>query len=139
MKKVFSIFLSVLMLAAMFHFSIATHYCGGIEIASKVSLTGKLADCGMGNPKDDFSLSETVLSKLYCENNLAFCGVYANYIPSFSFIPQACQNNIQVFAVPANYLITPLPFPFSLCANTGPPGAVGSTDVDLSDICVFRI
>lgn len=127
------------MLAAMFHFTIATHYCQGIEVATKVSLTGKLADCGMGNPKNEIPLSETILSRLCCDNNLNYCGVFANYVTTFSFVPQIFQNDIQIFAIPAKYSST---FPSGLIplnTDTSPPGTVRSTDVDLSGICVFRI
>ena len=128
-----------MMMAAMFHFSVATHYCGGIEVATKVSLTGKLADCGMGNPKSEIPLSETNISRHCCDNNLNYYGVYANYIPSFSFIPQTYHNNIQSFAITVKYSISSLSDLIPLHTDTSPPRAVRSTDVDLSGICVFRI
>jgi hypothetical protein len=138
-KKVFSIFLSVIMLVAMFHFSVARHYCSGIEVASKVSLTGKLAECGMENPQNDIPLSGTVLSRHCCDNYLNYCGIFSSYLPSFSFVPETYHFNIQDFAIPLKYSITSFLDLVPLHTDTSPPGTFRPTDVDLSGICVFRI
>jgi hypothetical protein len=50
-KKIVSISLLFLTLTALLHLSIATHYCGGMKAASKISFSGKLATCGMENDK----------------------------------------------------------------------------------------
>ena len=59
MKKFISISLTFLLLAALFHFSIATHYCGGTIAATKISLSGKLASCGMENDVENSPQSGT--------------------------------------------------------------------------------
>ena len=41
----------------MFHISVATHYCGGQIAASRVTLTGKLASCGMEGPAKGVTFS----------------------------------------------------------------------------------
>ena len=138
MKKIFSILLSIMMLAAVFHFSIAAHYCEGIEVATKVSLTGKLADCGMENPKNE-GYSGTILTRHCCDNYLSYLGVCSNYIPSFSFAPVIFHQNFEVFAIPVKYSVSSFLDLVYLHTDTSPPGAFWSTDVDLSDICIFRI
>ncbi|WP_310992484.1 HYC_CC_PP family protein [Aequorivita marina] len=47
MRKAISIFLSVLMLASSSGLAYAQHFCGGMEMASKVTLGEKELSCGM--------------------------------------------------------------------------------------------
>lgn len=140
MKKVFSISLSILMLAAMLHLSISEHYCGGKETALKVSLTGKFADCGMeGSEKELPLLPGTNLTKNCCDNVVTFCVIDSNYLPSFSFVPESYQYNFQVFAIPTGLSVNSITDLIPVYTNVSPPGALMSTNVDLSYICVFRI
>ena len=138
MKKVISISLVLFMIAAMLHFSVAVHYCGGEIASSKVSLTGKLANCGMEGLEKEFPISGTSLSKHCCDDVVTTCGLDFNYLPSLSFIPESYKYNFQVFTVPAvlsdNSCTDLIPF----YTNVNPPGVLMSTNVDLSDICVFR-
>lgn len=138
MKKVFSIFLSIIMLVAVLHFSVATHYCGGIEAASKVSLTGKLAECGM-EKSVEVPLSGTNFSRHCCDNYVIYCGINSNYAPSFSLIPDSFQDNFQILAIPVELSVNSDIDLIPLYTDTSPSAAFRSTDVDLSDICVFRI
>jgi len=53
-------------LTAILHLSVATHYCGGKIVASQISLSGKLASCGMEDDKSDspigwFNFDKTLL------------------------------------------------------------------------------
>ncbi len=139
MKKVFSISLIVLLIATMLHLSVATHYCGGIEVASKVSLTGKLAHCDMQCSEMELPLPGTNFTKQCCYDVVTFCGIDSNYTPSFTFLPESYQGNFHVFAIPTalsvNSYISLIPSYTNVC----PSGALMSTEVDLSSICVFRI
>jgi hypothetical protein len=139
MKKVFSIFFTILTVIAMLHLSIAVHYCGGKFAASKVSLSGRLATCRMENC-DNESTSEGNNLKSDCCNDLIFYyGSDNNYDPSFSFVPEFYQYNTQVFNIPVSLPIISVYSLKTLYTNVNPPGISGSTNVDLSDICVFRI
>jgi hypothetical protein len=139
MKKVISISLALLMIAAMLHISVATHFCGGKEIASKVSFTGKLANCGMERSENQVPLPWTSLSQHCCENVVIICQTDNNYTPSFSFIPESCQYNFQIFAVPPGLTANSFADLIPLYTDVSPPGALMYTCVDLSEICVFRI
>lgn len=139
MKKVFSISLSILMLTAVLHLSVATHYCGGKETASVVSLNGKLADCGMEGSEKELPLSGANVTKHCCDDVVTFCGIDSNYTPSFSFIPESYQYNYQVFAIPLALSVNSCTDLIPFYPNVSPPGVLMSTNVDLSDICVFRI
>ena len=139
MKKIFSISLLLLMLAAMFHFTVATHYCGGKVAASTVSLSGKLASCGMECTEKELPLSGTYFTTHCCDDVVTFCGIVDNYTPSFSFVTGSYQYNFQVLAVPAMLQARSHVDLSPFYTNVSPPGALRSTDVDLSGICVFRI
>jgi hypothetical protein len=121
------------------HISIATHYCGGKEVASIVSLTGKLADCGMEGSEKQLPQQGTSISNHCCDNYVTFCGISSNYSPTYSFIPESYQNNFQVLAIPVELSAKSQININPLYSNVSPPGALMSTCVDLSDICVFRI
>lgn len=139
MKKGISIALAFLIFTAMFHLTVATHYCGGKAVASKISLTGKLADCGMESRENKLPPSGTYITTHCCDDVVTYCGTDNNYTPSFSFFPNVNQYNSQIFGMTTGYpVFAPAVF-IPIYASAAPPGAMMSTDVDLSDICVFRI
>ena len=139
MKKVISISLVFLMLTAMLHLTVAIHFCGGKEAASTVSLSGKLATCGMECSEEGLPLPGTNFTKHCCDDIVTFCGIDSNYTPSFSFLPESYQYNFQVFSIPTGSPVYSIAVLKSLCTNVSPPEALMSTSVDLSDICIFRI
>jgi len=127
------------MIASVLHFSVATHYCGGQLAASKVSLTGKLASCGMESCEMKFPLQGTHFANHCCDDFVAFFEIDGNYTPSFSFIPDSYQYNFQILCIPAESPVYSCGVVKSLYTTESPPGVLMSTHVDLSDICVFRI
>lgn len=139
MKKGVSIAMALLILTAMLNLSVATHYCGGELVASKVSLTGKLANCGMEGSEKKLPLSGTNFTSHCCDDIVTSCRIGSNYTPSFSFITDSYQSNFSVFSIPAGASVHSLAVLKSLYTSTRPPGALMSTNVDLCDICVFRI
>lgn len=139
MKKGFSISLVVLMMTAVFHLTVATHYCGGKVAASTVSLSGKLATCGMECSEKELPLSGTNFTTHCCDDVVTLFGVDSNYTPSFSFVPETIRYNFQVFATPVALSVNSYTDLIPLYTYVSPPGALMSTNVDLSDICVFRI
>jgi hypothetical protein len=88
MKKVISISLTFLVLTAMLHLSVATHYCGGKIAASKISLSGKLASCGMEDDEKDLPQTDSHFASHCCDNVLVFYGINSIYFPSFSSVPE---------------------------------------------------
>lgn len=139
MRKGLSILLLLLMLSAMLHLTLATHYCGGKLASSKVSLTGKLANCGMEDSKKDLPIPGTNFTKHCCDDAVIFCGTDNNYIPSFSCAPESCQYNFHLFTLSARFSVHTFLIFKTLYTNISPPDELMSTDVDLSEVCVFRI
>ena len=139
MKRGVPIVLVLLMLAAMFHITVAEHFCGGKVAATKVSLTGKMASCGMETSERKLPLSGTSFTSYCCDDVVSYYGTDSNYTPSFSFISEPYQYNLQYFYILSEYpAYTPAVLK-SIYTDASPPGALMSTDVDLSGICVFRI
>jgi hypothetical protein len=139
MKKVISISLTFLLLIAVLHLSFATHYCGGTIAASKISLTGKLATCGMEDNVKDLPLTGLHLTTHCCDNILVCYGINSIFFPTFSFVQEPCQQHFQIFRIPANLPLTSIASIKSNCTILSPPGVSASNSVDLASICVFRI
>jgi hypothetical protein len=139
MKKVFPIPLSLLMVVAMLHISVAMHYCEGKQVATTVSLTGKLASCGMECSEKEIHLQGTNFTRHCCDDVITFCGIGSDYSPTYSFVPESYQYIFQVLAIPAEIIYSSQKEINHSYSNVSPPGALMSTKVDLSDICVFRI
>ena len=139
MKKVISISLTFLMLTAMLHLSVATHFCGGKIAASKISLTGKLATCGMNDNEKNLPPSGSHYTSYCCENVLATYGINNIYFPSFSSFHESSQMHYQVLSVSNNHNIQSLKSVNSIYTSVSPPDILFSSSVDLSDICIFRI
>ncbi len=139
MKRLISIAMVFLMLTAMLHLSIATHYCGGHLAALKVSLTGKLASCNMECAEKDSPLTGPRLIPHCCDDVVTFYAIDSNYTPSFSLVSDFYQHDLQVFAIPLALYVKSYTGLIPLYTNVSPPGALMSNSVDLSDICIFRI
>jgi len=138
-KKGISILFAFVMIATMFHFSVATHYCGGHIAASKVSLTGELASCGMEGSQKQLPPPGIYFSKHCCEDVVFSYSTDNNYIPSFFNIPDSDQYNYQSSLLTAQHAVILSIVSKSQYSDKSPPGAMRSTNVELSDICVFRI
>jgi hypothetical protein len=127
------------MVAALLHISVAMHYCEGKEVATIVSLSGKLASCGMTCSEEEIPLQGTNFTKHCCDDIVTFCGISNIYSPTYSFIPESFQYNFQVLAIPVELSAKSETEFNPIYSNVSPPGALMSTNVDLSNICVFRI
>lgn len=127
------------MLIGLVHFSVASHYCDDMGVASEVSFSGNLASCGMEDSEDILPVSGISLSSHCCDDVVAFYGIDANFIPSFSVVPELFQYSVQVLIIHDQLLVVHSPALTSLHTSVEPPGVLLSTYVDLSNICVFRI
>jgi hypothetical protein len=139
MKKFLSISFSLLILLSVMHLTISTHYCGGKIAASKVSVLGELASCGMESSVDQCRLPGKHISSHCCTNKISVFAVENNYTPSFSDFKAFSHNILQVFDIPAGSQIHTLSALSLVCTNVSPPGNFMVSAVSLPNICVFRI
>ena len=123
----------------MLHFSVATHYCDYMGVTSKVSFSGNLASCGMEYTKNSWPVNGINLSSHCCDDVVAFYGIDANFIPSFSVVAELFQYSFKALNIPNELSIVHSAALTSFYTSVDPPGVLLSTNVDLSNICVFRI
>jgi hypothetical protein len=121
------------------HISVATHYCSGREFAAKVSLSGKLASCGMEHEGIEIPLTGIYFTKQCCSDEINYCRIDNNYTPSFTFIPEYFKCTLQVYSIPDELPAISAKLIKPSFTNGDPPGVLMSTNVDLSDICTYRI
>jgi hypothetical protein len=139
MKKFFSIPLALLILLSGMHFTISTHFCGGKIAATKISITGKEASCGMTHDTKSKASSETSIASDCCENEFSVYSVDNNYSPSSFHIKEITQNILHIFYIPEGFSfhsIFPLLTKFT---NVSPPDNFAANTVNMANICVFRI
>jgi hypothetical protein len=139
MKKGISIVLLLLMLAAMLHLSVASHFCNGNLAASLVSFSGKPASCGMETDENPAPVHGIIITSHCCDNSITTLAINNFYTPTFSFVLNFFQHNFQVSGIPAILPVISSQLLTEAFRNGSPPGQTVSTNVDLSDICVYRI
>jgi hypothetical protein len=138
-KKGISILMVFLVLTSMFHLTIATHYCCGKVIASKISVTGKLATCGMEAIEEGNLETNTLIRKHCCEDVVTSYNIDNNYSPSNLFLTGIENFNINNLFIVDDFSFVLNTHSSLLFTDISPPGWLMYTDVDLSDICVLRI
>ncbi len=137
MKKLFSILFVFLILLSGMHLSIATHICGGEIAAVKWSFSGEKATCGMENTKT-YPVNHGITSNC-CHNNIAVYSIDNNYNPTSFQIKESEKNVLLVYYIPVTISFSTSVSANSLHNNSIPPNIALTSDVNLSDICVFRI
>lgn len=141
MKKVFHILIAILLLTAMLKISVAKHYCGGELAASKISITGGLATCGMDGSVESCPADSqgNHLKSPCCDDVVTYYSIDNNYTQS-----QTVTNKLYRFTTPVMKFSCPLSFQFynsssHIFTGISPPSLLALTAVDLTEICVFRI
>lgn len=138
-KKAISIIFALCVLFSGVHLTVSNHYCGGMLVDQAVSVTGKIASCGMEECEDSCPVQGDHLSSSCCQDLVYIYSVDNHFTPSTSFFTESYNYNgkiLDVAARTADHFETDVTPPYK---NEYPPGALLSTRVDLSCICVFRI
>jgi len=139
MKGILSISFVFLILLSGMRFTIATHYCCGKIAASKVSVSGELATCGMEGSEVQRPVQGKYINPHCCANNILVLAVDKNYNPSSFEFKAFTRQIVQVFQIPDDFLIHLLNAVKIVYTNGSPPGILLVSAVSLPDICVFRI
>ncbi|NJO69113.1 MAG: hypothetical protein HC830_07380 [Bacteroidetes bacterium] len=136
MKKLLSILFAILMLISGMHLSVATHFCMGELASVKLSFSGTEASCGM---EQQSCPKHSSLTSNCCQNEIAFYSIDDNYEPSSYQIKNVAKNHLKIMSIPV--IITPdifISYDTSK-SNISPPPLAMVSDVNLTDICIFRI
>jgi len=139
MKKFLSISFSLLILLSGLQLTISTHYCGGKIAASKVSVSGDLASCGMETAAGQCPSSGSHIGSNCCNTKVSVFAIDNNFPPSLSYFKLLSQNILQVFDIPVSYKNQSLSVLSLYSTNVSPPGNFMVSAVSLPGICVFRI
>lgn len=111
MKKTLSLFLAFILLFSNAGFTLATHYCGGEALMSRIMVGSEPMGCGMAGMDESDSAGQETHSKTTpcCENHYQLIEVEDDYHPS-----KLLQLNIQadyVAAFVSVYFVFPPHFP----------------------------
>jgi hypothetical protein len=138
MRKVLSIPLIILILGSGMTLNVATHYCGGVVAATRVSLSPRLASCGMEIPAVN-KLTEDAISKHCCEDKISAYSFNSNYVPSCYFIFNPDLQIVHYEYVTADYIACQALDKLVSEKIIRPPGTYINGSSVIQVICVFRI
>jgi hypothetical protein len=139
MKKLLSISFAFIILLSGMHFTIATHFCGGEIAASKVSVSGELATCGMESGDNQCPSDGQFIGSRCCNDFVSVLAVDTSYSPSYCEFKAFSLNIPQIFQVPGSFLNNSPEYINLFSINKSPPGTFLVSYVSLPTICVFRI
>lgn len=135
MKKVFIIFVTIILIASGIKVGIDRHYCCGELAGIKLTLAGKPAGCGMEGSAGAFP-GQTSAGSTCCEDQVVFYSVTGKYLPVYFRLQHPGPGNEH--PVFSNLL-------FGSSSAHGqvswvlPPGPVMKRDIPLAGICILRI
>lgn len=138
MKKVFTIAVALLLILSGMHITIATHYCGGELAATRVSVIGELASCGMAHDEESNS-SETIFKSNCCENETDVYAVDENYSTAEFHFKKIAPVILQLYYIPEGFTYHLNILHATFLANASPPDNFMANTVSMAEICVFRI
>jgi len=139
MKKFLAISIAFLILLAGMHFTVATHLCGGKIAATRVSVMGKIASCGMVHDKNSKTSPKSSLSSNCCKNEISVYSVDNNYTPSNFHFKGITQNIHLEFCLVKGFSYYSNFPSLTKYTNVSPPDNFLASAVSMADICVFRI
>ena len=138
-KKIISIQLLLLIIFSGTKLNIATHYCQNIVAAKVVSLSGKLASCGMENRSQTKS-QEDLFTRHCCDDIVRTFSIAKKYIPSsISNLQEIAREVIHIFIIPVSVFTNGEQSVYTASGETRPPGLFNACNVEQSVICIFRI
>jgi len=137
MKRVFSILIAAIMLASGMKVSIDRHYCGGQLAETKISVTGKLASCGM-ETQDHRNSNQLYFENKCCKDQLTYYSISNKFIPEhFKLSYQSAGKDIP--STPGLNVIFNSFDHYDFNIRVLPPGDGLESSVSLPQICVLRI
>lgn len=139
MKRALSILAVLLTVASVAHVSVATHYCHGVPVATRVSLSGEYASCGMEETESNCPVHGQNLDRHCCDNTMSFYGI-DNTTLNTAFQAPEVQRALNLYTIAFSQAVSNNLFnPVSEFSDTGPPQSVSIPAVDLPVICQFRL
>jgi hypothetical protein len=138
MKKLLSIPLMMLIAFSGFSLKYSAHFCQGAQVASEISLSGRIATCGMEKLSEVTSPVE-IIRKHCCDNVTTSYSTSWNYIPSVTQAPEKTVQPTFDLSLLSNYSDIGNTDDLNQAQLTKPPGSLYPNSVSLLSLCVFRI
>jgi hypothetical protein len=139
MKRIVTISLMLLIMFSGISVKIALHYCGGSFSEMKVSLSGKLATCGMEHQSGKKS-SQDLITRHCCNDIISSFSIDTNYVPSNCYsLPDLAQEINHSFILQNAMLINPEITVSAISGDKKPPGNFSPFNVEQQVLCIFRI
>ena len=137
MKKVFAILSSVVFIASFLRVSIDSHFCYGNLAATKISLNGEKASCGM-RTTDAYNSDQVSFDSKCCEDQMSFLTLNNNFLPEYFNVEKPFPvKHVMIFH---NILLSEYGFLIPDSSNSVfPPGEYSPKWLTSPEICVFRI
>jgi hypothetical protein len=137
MKTVLTIFLVFILPVSGVQVSLDRHYCGGNLTDVRISVTGKMASCGMEQTETGCTAYQVINTKC-CDDQVVFYSITSKYFPVYFQLahPTWIKN------LPPVQVNTPRAtdqYNLSLFPQVFPPGSYSCTGLSQPYICVFRI
>ena len=121
------------------HLSLATHYCGGMKAASKISFSEQKANCGMETEATKCpNHNKNQIDNDCCKDVVSVYSIEKNYNPTTFEFKQFSLNVLHVFIVPTT-IGNLAASSYLLNTNASPPDIIKASAVNIASICVFRI
>jgi len=137
MKKFFALVIAMILLASGMQVSVGLHYCGGTLADIKISVTGKLASCGMEESESGCT-AHPAIEKNCCDDQISFYSLNGNYFPEYFKLSNISAE--KGFApISGDSYIAAITFGSALVNWVLPPGDNLKQGLTLPEICVFRI
>lgn len=137
MKRVFSILIAAIMMASGMKVSIDRHYCGGQLAGKKISVTGKLASCGM-ETQEHRNSNQLSFENNCCEDQFTYYSISNKFIPERFKLSQSSARKDIPSTPGLDVIFTSLGY-YDFNIRVLPPGDELRSGVSLSQICVLRI
>lgn len=137
MKRSITILVAFILVASGMHLTIDRHYCGGRLADVRLSVTGKLASCGMEQEEQQCG-NLPAFDQKCCDDQISYLNIGSNYFPEYFSISHPVTGK-QIIPMQAGDLITEKSFQTDSYISCLPPGHLFKSRLSQSDICVFRI
>ncbi len=137
MKKALTILTVVFLLASGMQVSLDRHYCCGTLADIKISVTGKMASCGMEQSESSCP-GHAVINRKCCEDQVSFYSISSKYYPEY-FKLTLTPSERDIFPLQTGNYISDNSFNPDLINWVFPPGDNLKSRLTQSEICVFRI
>lgn len=136
-RRITSSLVIFLILLSGTHFSMASHTCGGSLAAIRLSFDGALAGCGM--EQDHLPPSKTpVLESDCCHDQLSRIGTDETISTDIQILQELPSLSSVFLCTLDLFHLHPLITLDPSSTNSGPPGILDSSSVDLDRICISR-